>query len=161
MDRVELRKHIRILTCFIFFHFWNPNLIQKPDQLLGQSMLLIWMSWAVSRSRRCWKINFNLWLASQQSLYFTISGSQKYSHVITQKAEQSVKGKLVYFCSLVSLCIPKQSEGEETKCGKDNGFQISTATFAWTTFHHLVVGFQFLICSAITQPFPHLRLGKM
>jgi hypothetical protein len=68
------------------------------------------------------------WLPS--SICFTISGSQKYSHLITQKAEQSVKGKMVYFCSQVSLCIPKQNEGEEMKCGKDNGFQISTAAFA-------------------------------
>lgn len=144
-----------------FSHFWNPKHDSEARSTLGQGMLLIWMSWTISLGRRYWKINSNLWLASQQSLYFTISGSQKYSHVITQKAEQSVKGKLVYFCSRVSLCIPKQNEGEERKCGKDNGFQMSTAVFAWTIFHHLVVGFQFLICRAITQPFPQLRLWEM
>lgn len=29
------------------------------------------------------------------------------------KTEQSVKGGLVYFCSQVFICIPKQNEGEE------------------------------------------------
>lgn len=75
---------------------------------------------------------------------------------------RTVKGKLVYFCSLESQCIPKQNEGEERKCGKDNGFQISTAAFAWTTFHDLVVGIQFPIHGAITQAFPTAKaLGNV
>lgn len=47
-----------------------------------------------------------------------------------------------------------QTKGRCRKCGKDYGFQISTAAFAWTTFHHVVVEFQFLIHRAITQSFP-------
>lgn len=160
MDRVELRKHTSILICLLAYiseiQMWFWSQIN-----LGQ-VTLIWMSWTIPPGRRYWKINPNLWLVSQQALYFTVSGSQKYSHLITQKAEQSVRGKLVYFCSRVSLCIPKQNEGEERKCGKDNSFQISIAAFAWTTSHDLVAGIQFPMHRAITQAFPTAKaLGNV
>lgn len=60
---------------------------------------------------------------------------------------------MVYFASRVSLCIPKQNEGEAWKCGKDNGFQISLAAFAWTIFQEFMVGVQFPIHRVITQAF--------
>ena len=107
-----------------------------------------------SSDRRCWKINSqfvagfpaaSLLRGIWEPEVFTFDNSK--SRAISQ-------GKLLYFCSRVSLCIPKQNEGEERKCGKDNVFQISIIAFAWTTSHGLVVGVQFSIHRTITQALP-------
>lgn len=70
------------------------------------------------------------------------------------KSRAISQGKLLYFCSRVSLCIPKQNEGEERKCGKDHVLEISIIAFVWTTSHGLVVGVQFSIHRTITQALP-------
>lgn len=113
------------------------------------------MSWTIYQIEDVGRSTPNLWLASQQTLYLlhgiweseVLSFDNSKSRIISQC-------KLVYFCSGVSLCIPKQNEGEERKYGKDNVFQISIITFAWTTSHGLVVGVQFPIHRTITQALP-------
>ena len=104
--------------------------------------------------RRCWKINSQFVAGfPADSLLHGIWESEVLSFD-NSKSRIISQCKLVYFCSGVSLCIPKQNEGEERKYGKDNVFQISIITFAWTTSHGLVVGVQFPIHRTITQALP-------